>query len=336
MSQRKAKSNLYTTHADLHKDVGVNLAQISDVIDQQDQDHIEVVSHGKVILCGEHGVVYGAKALGMPIADLTMTVKIVLNLNLVVHQVWLGATDLSAELSPTVAQACQLVGLVDQYFVVHIHSQVPLGAGLGASAALSLSLIKGLHVFADKSLTKQNLVGMANELEQRFHGTPSGLDVNIIAENTLISFQKSSAPIQIQPPKYFHFALVDSGMRSSTKMMCYLAGRTLSDAPQRAAIVQRFNQIHELMIQALKTRSLQLMSSALSACFAQLKELGVVGEVLEAVTTEVIHRGALACKPTGSGGAGYVLALLPHELKPRQQVVAGLQQQFVMVKEFVL
>ena len=334
MSQSKAKLHLYPTPANFHTDAGVDPAQTVDAVDRPGRAN--VVNCGKVILCGEHGVMYGAKALGMPIADLTMTVKVVLNLKASTHQVWLGATDLSAELSPTVAQACQLIGLADQYFVVHIHSQVPLGAGLGASAALSLSLIKGLHVFADKSLTKDSLVSMANALEQRFHGTPSGLDVNIIAENTLISFQKSSAPIQIQPPRYFHLALVDSGMRSSTKMMCYLAAHALGDERERAAIVETFNQIHDLMIQAIKTRNLQLISAAVRKCSEQLKELAIVGEVLEAVTAEVMRRGALACKPTGSGGAGFVLAVLPADFHQRQQVLHGLQQQFATVKELVL
>lgn len=300
---------------------------------------VSATSQSKVILCGEHGVVYGAKGLGLPLADLTMTVAITPATTAdgtLAHQVRLNATDLSAELASTVTQASELVGVSGQQLVVDISSQIPLGAGLGASAALSINLIKALHQLTGRALPAATLVAMAGELEKRFHGKPSGIDVGILVANRLISFCQGSSPLPLKPPRHFHLALVDSGVRSSTKMMGYVAAQVMSQAARRRQLVQKFNDVHELMLAGMSTKSYPQMSLAMAAAAELARQLGVMGEVLEDVSEGVMSCGGLACKPTGSGGAGFVLALLPEAAAHRHQVVQLLEEKFSVLRQFVL
>lgn len=311
-------------------------------LDHQAKRVVRAASHSKVILCGEHGVVYGAKALGLPLPDLTMTVTITATddgpkvQHAGPHQVKLNATDLSAELAPTVAQASELAGISGQEFRVDISSQIPLGAGLGASAALSVNLIKAFHQLTGKALSSATLVALAGELEKRFHGKPSGIDVGILVAGRLISFSRGMPPLRLDPPRHFHLALVDSGVRSSTKMMGYVAAQVMHEASRRQRLVQAFNDVHDLMLRAMAARSYPQMSGAMAAAAELLRELGVMGEVLEDVSRAVLSCGGLACKPTGSGGAGFVLALLPEEASHRSQVVQLLAEKFCVLRQLVL
>lgn len=303
---------------------------------RQSCGHVKTESCGKVILCGEHGVMYGAKALGMPLCDVKMHVNIWPSIH-GTHKVYVGSADLTSELSASVSRACELVGVdVDQAFEVFIHSEVPLGAGLGASASLSYCLIQALGSYLRVDFKRHQTIQMANELEKRFHGAPSGLDVTILAWKSLVSFQKHRPPVPLQKPGCFFFALVDSGMRSSTKMMCQLASQVMVADQNCHQMVAAFNEVHDLMMLALKKASLNMMASCLEKCSDLLRELSVVGEVLESTMGELIHCGALACKPTGSGGAGFVLALLPSEALLRQDIVSSFKQRFYDVREFIL
>ena len=293
-------------------------------------------SSGKVILCGDHGVVYGARSLGMPISQLTMTTKVT-SIQSSRHEVALGNSKLTRELEPSVVKACSLAGLDEkQKFLVEIHSQIPLGAGLGASAALCLNLLKALHAFQGKVQDVGLLALMANELEKRFHGSPSGLDVSILAKKTLISFQKGLPPIPLARPGKFFFALVDSGLRSSTKMMCHMASRVMAKESKRASVVSAFNQTHDQMVEATRKKSLSMMTESLDAGAELMRELSVVGDVLEVTMDAIKTAGALACKPTGSGGGGFVVALLSDDPDRRKTTLELLRDSFAMVKEFVL
>ena len=293
-------------------------------------------SSGKVILCGDHGVVYGARSLGMPIVQLTMTTKVT-SIQSSHHEVVLGSTNLTRELEPSVVKACSLAGLDEkQKLLVEIHSQIPLGAGLGASAALCLNLLKALYAFQGKVQDVGLLALMANELEKRFHGSPSGLDVSILATKTLISFQKGKPPIPLARPKRFFFALVDSGLRSSTKMMCHMVSRVMAKESKRASVVGSFNQAHDQMVEAIRTKSLAMILESLEVGAELMRELSVVGDAVEVTMDAIKAAGALACKPTGSGGGGFVVALLSDDPDRRKITCKSLRDQFALVKEFVL
>ncbi|MCY4380863.1 MAG: mevalonate kinase [Proteobacteria bacterium] len=309
------------------------------------------VSYGKVILCGEHGVVYGAKALGMPINDLKMNTTVSLSSSSH-HQIKINSSDLSEELTPSLNHAWQLLLAYmkspqhDSYqdhpskhqptFKLEINSEIPLGAGLGASAALCVSMIGSLSAIAGLTIANTTLISLANELEKRFHGTPSGLDVSILTYNSLISFTKNKSPVAIQKPGFFHLALIDCGVRSPTKMMCHLVAQKMTDATNKGDIIRRFNQCHDLMHQAIMTKNIKLMKTAIEKSCLILRELSVVSHILEQTMTTVRQLGATACKPTGSGGAGFILALLPLDVKKRNQLSHALRQKFPLVVDVLL
>ena len=270
-------------------------------------------SSGKLILCGEHGVMFGAKALAMPISGMTMGLCIERSSSQKSH-ITVNGGVLTQELLPTLLQALKLLGLEELApLKVTVNTQIPLGAGLGASAALSVNIIRALGHMNHLNLSAEQVMEYAHHLEKRFHGTPSGIDVHVITQGRLISFQKEQGARPINPPRRFKLALIDSGVRSSTKMMVSRSSKFFAEEDQRKHLVEAFNTCHHHTLQALTTGSYEDLGAALNEAADLLKQISVTGSVLEEAMENLRSLGIQGVKPTGSGGAGFLLALLPSE-----------------------
>ena len=159
-----------------------------------------VECHGKMILIGEHAVVYGAKAVAMPVYGKNITLKVSESEK---DHIVVGGVDLTTKLIPLLSKTRSQLGLTeDQYFSVEGISSLPLGAGLGSSAALAVGLLKGVTKLKNISLTTEELANMANELETIFHGSPSGLDAAVVAHDTPIIFEKSGDSTSLKKLEY--------------------------------------------------------------------------------------------------------------------------------------
>lgn len=289
-------------------------------------------SSGKLILCGEHGVIFGARALGMPILSRTMSLSVEplggqrSERKAREHHIAVNGGDLTQELFPTLKQALGLLGLQDTAALeVSVSTEIPLGAGLGASAALSVNMIRALAEMHGMEVSMDRLIECAHHLEKRFHGTPSGVDVHVITQNGLMSFQKHNGSSLLQAPQYFPLGLIDSGVRSSTKMMVSRSSQFFQNGTQ---LVADFNACHDDLVQAIAQKSYESLADALQQAGDLLHRVAVVGEVLEQVMQTLRSLGVRAVKPTGSGGAGYVLALLPLAQGERLELLRKIREVF--------
>ena len=160
---------------------------------------------GKVILFGEHAVVYGYRAIAAPLASgLGTTVEAgdggaTLNIprwgqgGLTVQP----TSDSQGPDAMSFAFAAALRSLkldVTSQVKVTIDGQLPLGVGLGSSAAFAVSLIRGLARFHKIELSDDALLSCAEEVETVFHGTPSGLDHTVIARSQCLLYHRGQHP----------------------------------------------------------------------------------------------------------------------------------------------
>ena len=130
--------------------------------------------NGKVIISGEHSVVYGELALAAP-ASLKVTAS-------VVDQDW-------GEESELVRRAIELAG-GDRTIHVRIESEIPIGAGLGSSAAVAAATISAVRIYLSKPTTQDELFNLAFECERLSHGNPSGVDPAAVVYGGLIAYTK--------------------------------------------------------------------------------------------------------------------------------------------------
>lgn len=282
---------------------------------------VSAAASGKAIIVGEHAVVYGARAVAMPVPSMQMTVRLTPTGRLSsdgqpVVRVLLGGRAVTAHLRGVVDDAFQALNLTPESLDLEGHSSVLIGAGVGSSASLCVVVLKALAAAAGRQLSAKDLATYANKLEARFHGNPSGLDTSVVAFGRVISFAKGTEPIDIPVlrPRSpagggWHFALLDSGARSSTLAMIQAAapffrGQT---GARRLAL---FDQIAAEVAQGLSDGDAADVASAMQEAGALLTESGIVNAPLAELVEQALSVGCLAAKPTGAGGGGCVLALL--------------------------
>ncbi len=185
---------------------------------------IERSAPGKVILCGEHSVVYGRPAIAVPVAGLRARARI----EPARGGLRIVAADLGAEFWLRDAPAAQpLVAIarltlarldaVEPDAVLTVRSELPIAAGLGSGAAVSVAVARALAAFLGRELDAEAASTLAYEVEKIYHGTPSGIDNSVIAWEQPVYFVKGAAPEVFNIGAPFWLLIANSGIPSSTR-----------------------------------------------------------------------------------------------------------------------
>jgi mevalonate kinase len=274
---------------------------------------------GKAIIVGEHAVVYGARAVAVPLTAVGMHVKLTPRAaeggGAPLVRAFLGGRSVSDHLRGVIDEAFTALGLAPFALDLECVSSVLVGAGLGSSAALCIVILRALAASCGMTLTPAELASLGNGLERRFHGNPSGLDTAVVAHERTLVFRKGEppAPLRVEgagaPRRPFPFALLDTGARSSTMAMVQIAAPYFQGARGQAR-VERFDALVTRAAAGLSRGGVADVADAMTEAGALLAEAGVVGDVMRDVIDTALAAGALAAKPTGAGGGGCVLALL--------------------------
>lgn len=277
----------------------------------------------KAIIVGEHAVVYGAKAIAMPIDTLHIKLELTPRHEERGVRFCLGGRPVPEHLAGVVDDAMRCLGIKPYSLDIAAQSNILIGAGVGSSAALCIGVLRALADAHQLKLSKEKLAHFGNQLEKRFHGNPSGLDTAVVAMETVIAFQKGKAPTPITVAKLgtagalkpWPFALIDTGVRSSTMTMIQVAASYFQGrlGEQRLAA---FNQLATDAEQGLGTGEPALVARAMRQAAMHLDAAGVVNVELKAAMQAAEAAGALAAKPTGAGGGGCVLALFDPKAGP--------------------
>ena len=245
---------------------------------------MKIIVPGKCILAGEHSVVRGKPALVAPLFSKKLT------LDCQPAEQW--KLNGPPALEKAILRAQEILGKKSAWNV-SMASEIPLQAGLGSSAALSVAITKLLCP------QSENLFPIAMELENLFHGKSSGIDVAAVLSQKPIRFQKGKAEKQ-ELKNLGKFFLFDTGLRSSTKDCVKQV-----EAMQRSDLDDRMEQAVELLAQDSLPAIKEAMEMA-SSCF---REWNLIPQKMEEQMQALKAKGALAVKPTGSGNGGFLLSL---------------------------
>lgn len=272
---------------------------------------------GKVILTGEHGVVYGARALATPLSSkhLSMTAQ----RHDSASAISMNGKNLTHSLLEVVRHGLQLLQLPTQPVLLRGRSDITIGAGLGSSAAFCVSIVRALANLFERALQPHELARAAGGLEAFFHGRPSGLDTTVVAFAKAIMFRRGEepsvmdlhqgAPVIEGGDRRWPFILIDSTMRSSTKVMISTAVPAFKGAGGDR-LISSFDAATMDMSQAMQAGDWQATGEVMLRSSALLGEIGVINDCLGGMMRELRTLGGIASKPTGAGGGGFILALL--------------------------
>ncbi len=277
---------------------------------------------GKIILFGEHAVVYGQPAIAIPVIKLSATARVIPNPGALRGEVLVQAPDIlldsalsdlsedhplaiAARLSIKAAAVEQLPG-----FTLQISSTIPMAAGMGSSAAISIAIIRAITDFFGVPLSADQVSALAYEVEKCQHGTPSGIDNNVIAHQKPVYFirDKPIEHLNIEQPTYW--VIADSGEKTPTRETVSDVRKLYDSEPE--AYHQRFNQIGEI---ARKARESLIKGkySQLGALIDEnqrlLEQINVSSPSLDNLITAAKDAGALGAKLSGGGRGGNIIAL---------------------------
>lgn len=273
----------------------------------------QTTTFGKWILAGEHAVVRGHEALVFPVKGKQFTLSYRASLSpLSVDYTGSSGADMHLLFRSVLEHGMKLVGSsktqLSGYF--HIESTIPVGVGMGASAALCVALSRW---FCNQGLLATAQCNeFAKELEHLFHGKSSGLDIAGVAADGGVYFKTGICiPLQekIHPNVY-----LSSCNQIGITSQCIQKVQSLWAIDE-----ERAQQIDNLMIESVHESKNALEGGAVNAvdqlakainkaadCFIQW---GLVSERLQQHMNQLLAAGAIAVKPTGSGGGGYVVSL---------------------------
>lgn len=274
----------------------------------------------KAILVGEHFVVWGGTALAIPVRPAQLMVKVKgrpAGRNRIALD---GSSDL--RLLAAARLGMRLLRKSHRHSLgVSVVANFPHQAGLGASAAFSVAFCRAIMALAGEE--DEDLVAQAAlDLEQVFHGQPSGIDSTTIAfgspcyVKTGTSFVngQSAGPmsgfIDVHPGAVF--LLADSGERGNT---AEAVGRVaaLRGGQRGEHMVQRLTEVAETIAlqtaTALRKGDFEYVGTMMSENHHLLTALEVTTDRLELLRRTALDAGALGAKLTGSGLGGFLLAL---------------------------
>lgn len=197
---------------------------------------------------------------------------------------------------------------------VEIDSTIPVGAGLGSSAAVVTSVAAAVGALLELKLTKEDIFRIAYDAEKTVHGNPSGVDPAIATFGGTLLFQIDTGFKPVEVNSDIPLVIGDTGVVRSTRVQVEKVREIMDNYPQIADSLRKAaREIVLRAVTALKESDLVTLGTLMNINHALLYGVGVSDESLEWLTSAARKAGALGAKLTGAGGGGCMIALAKAE-----------------------
>jgi len=292
--------------------------------------------HGKIILLGEHAVVYGRHAIAAPI-PLAIQAHVerggdgvqMLIPRWGVEQRLHRNADKQHSFEKSLAMIFDKLGLEQESMRIEIFPNVPRAMGLGGSAAIAVATIRALDRCFELGLDDERVNELAFECEKIAHGTPSGIDNTLSVYGKSMLFRSGQSPLRqvIEIERPVQLVVGISGIESLTAATVARVAKAREAHPKLYEEI--FDQIDSLVLQgvdALAAHDLETLGELMNVCQGLLNAMQVSSWELEEMIQLARDHGALGAKLTGGGGGGSIIALCPDAAGAADRIEGGLRE----------
>lgn len=283
--------------------------------------YLETFVPGKWVLAGEHAVLRGGRAIALPRHDIGLRMTFDPDASLSRLEVDpMPAQEVVQGLVAVLIEKTSKakgVSVQEPKGILKLASTIPIGGGLGSSSALCVAMVRLMTGGLKLSTLEQ--IEWATELENRFHGRSSGMDVTVATLGRPILFARGPSYEKIEVSSLPTFRFHDTELRAKT-LDCI--ERVSSIAKKDPALAERLDeQMKRSAIESVDAlvaydrgeteKALQSLAKAMNAAQECFEGWMLVPERVSELALKIKRSGALAVKLTGAGNGGFLVSLWP-------------------------
>lgn len=283
-------------------------------------------SHAKIILMGEHSVVYGQPAIALPLPSVQLSVTLSSrqdNQRIIKSRYYHGSLE---NLPSSMIGIKKLIDTLSARFNdqetgwdLKIESQLPAERGMGSSAASAIAIIRAFFDYYDEPLDRTLLLQLADVEEQITHRSPSGLDAATVSSDKPLFYVKGRIGVPIEMNLDASLVIADTGKKGATKEAILAVKDELKNNNEKAE--EHIKHLGELVNQTkdyLAQNDIVKLGDALNFAQTDLAALNVSDPSLDHLIHVTRDNGALGAKLTGGGRGGCMIALMQTAMGARR------------------
>ncbi len=272
---------------------------------------------GKVILFGEHFVVYGVKAILCAINKrITVTaekieekkISIKSNIGNLELETEKLNSEINSPLKPFYYLANKMLKNENMGIEIIVESDIPLGVGLGSSSACCVAGAAAISRLFKKT-SKEEILALAIEAEKTIFENTSGADCTVCTYGGIMDYDKKNGFHKIESEPNFHLVIANSNIEHSTESIVEDVRKFKeNDEIEFSALCKNESKLVEDVLELLKENDIKKLGVKVNENQEYLETIGISNEKLR----EMIQIGqseSFGAKITGAGGGGCIYAL---------------------------
>jgi mevalonate kinase len=272
---------------------------------------------GKVILFGEHFVVYGVKAILCSInkrvtvtAEKISDKKIFINSEIgnLILEPNKSISEINSPLKPFYYLANKVIKNQDTGIQIKIDSEIPLGVGLGSSSACCVAGAAAIFkLFGD--ISKEEILELAIEAERTIFENTSGADCTVCVYGGIMEYDKKQGFKKIEDEPNFQLVIANSNIEHSTEsMVSEVKAFTIKNKEEFSKLLDQELELVKDVLKLLKENNTIKLGEKINQNQKYLETIGISNNQLRKMI-EIGQKTSFGAKITGSGGGGCIFAI---------------------------